>query len=785
MSMDSSVPRKRDASDSALVDMLMVEAPVGLALFGPDLRFRWVNAALTRSGGPATPHTAGLNPASTDPASTDLISTDPASTDPASTDPASTDLISTDPASYLGLLPSQAWPEAIASRAEAALRKVLAQDRPLAESGYPAIAAPTVPATVSPVVPPAVPPGAAPESEAPESSAPESSAPAQEETAQEETAPSGTPGVSASASWFPVHDAKGQVLAVGLIMIDVTGPAAEVALAAEAEIRRSEERYRSLVQGGAQVVWVTTPEGEMKEDSPEWRWITGQSVEEFTGFGWLESIHPEDRERVERDWRECVRTGKVFDDRYRMRTKAGSYRHYDVRAVPIERDGKIVEWVGASTDVTSQREAEEMRGRLTEQLSAAALRTARLQQATSMLAEALTVEQVVEVITEVGRTAIGALRSAVALIDPDSARLRVVNDDLHNAPDLGGGQLSLDSPSVMTRAIATRRPVLVEDPEDLRRQFEDELVIDPERLAASDERSWVALPLLAAGAPLGALRFSFSRPRKITEEERIFLEALGGQCQLAVERAGLYEREHRTAETLQRSLLPDRLPSVPGLVLAARYRPVAKNMEVGGDWYDAFWLADRRLGVAVGDVMGKGLVAAAGMGRVRNALRALALTDPRPAAVLGGLDRLFSATEEEEQVTTLAYLVIDPETGDGVLGNAGHLPALVLEAGCAPRFDEVEAGTPLGWASPRRQHAFNLRPGSTAVFYSDGLVENRNRGLDAGLEELAAVAARAEENVLAEPERFLEYLVERMLAGHEQDDDVTVLVLHVPADETQ
>jgi serine phosphatase RsbU (regulator of sigma subunit) len=180
--------------------------------------------------------------------------------------------------------------------------------------------------------------------------------------------------------------------------------------------------------------------------------------------------------------------------------------------------------------------------------------------------------------------------------------------------------------------------------------------------------------------------------------------------------------------------------------------------------------------------MGKGLTAAAGMGRVRNALRALALTDPRPAAVLGGLDRLFSATEQEEQVTTVAYLVIDPDTGNGVLGNAGHLPALVLEAGHAPRFDQVEAGTPLGWASPRKQHAFNLRPGSTAVFYSDGLVENRNRGLDTGLEELAAVAARADEKLLARPERFLEYLVERMLAGHEQDDDVTVLVMHVPAD---
>jgi PAS domain S-box-containing protein len=665
--------------------MLMLEAPVGLALFGSDLRFRWVNAALARLEGP-------------------------------------------DPAGYADRLPSEVWPEELAARAEAALRKVLADGAPVLEYGYP---------TADPA--------------------------------------SGT--ATGYASWFPVHDAAGEIGGAGLMLLEAGGHPAEE------EIRRSEERYRSLVQGGAQVVWVAAPDGAMKEDSPEWRWITGQSTEDYLGHGWLAAVHPDDRERVERDWRQCVRTGKVFDDRYRIRTKNGSYRHYDVRAVPIERDGKIVEWVGATSDVTSQREAEEMRGRLTEQLSAAALRTARLQQATSMLAEALTVEQVVEVITEVGRTAIGALRSAVALLEPDGARLRVVNEDgLPTSPDSAAGPLTLQSPSVMTRAIATRQPVLIEDPEDLRRQFAGELDIYPVNVVeTSDERSWVGLPLITAGAPLGALRFSFGRARKITEEERVFLEALAGQCALAVERAGLYEREHTTAETLQRSLLPDRLPSVPGLVLAAKYRPVTRNMEIGGDWYDGFRLADQRLAVAVGDVMGKGLTAAAGMGRVRNALRALALTDPRPAAVLGGLDRLFSATEEEEQVTTVAYLVIDPATGEGMLGNAGHMPALVLEAGTAPRFDQVEAGTPLGWASPRKQHVFSLRPGSTAVFYSDGLVETRNRGLDAGLDDLAAVAARADADLLGQPERLLEYLVDRMLAGHEQDDDVTVLVIHRPA----
>jgi PAS domain S-box-containing protein len=577
--------------------------------------------------------------------------------------------------------------------------------------------------------------------------------------------------------WFPLHGPDGKVSGVGLMVVG-----ASPVLATEETLRRSEERYRALVQGGAQVIWVSSPDGEMLEDSPEWRGVTGQSEEEFRGGGWLESIHPEDRERVERDWRECLRTGRLFDDRFRMRTKGGAYRHYDVRAVPVERDGKIAEWVGACTDVTSQREAEEMRGRLTEQLSAAALRTARLQQATSMLAEALTVEQVVDVITEVGRTAIGALRSAVALLDPETLRLRVVNSDgvAPVGPEAGGDRLTLDTPSVMTRAIATRRPVLIADPDELRKQFEGDGESGADRITdTGDERSWVGLPLLAAGAPLGALRFSFGRPRRITEEERVFLEALAGQCALAVERAAMYEREHATAETLQRSLLPDKLPVVPGLELDARYLPVTRNMEIGGDWYDVFRLPDRRLAVTVGDVMGKGLTAAAGMGRVRNALRALALTDPRPAAVLAGLDRLFSATELEEQVTTVSYLVIDPETGEGQAGNAGHLPTLLLTPDAMPVLDQAEAGTPLGWPSPRKQHAFRLPPGSTAVFYSDGLVENRVRGLDDGLDELVRVAASAPGELLGQPGQLLQYLLDHMLAGHEQDDDVTVLVMHV------
>jgi len=690
-----------DVSDSALLATLLREAPIGFAFFGTDLCFRRVNRSLAR-------------------------------------------LYGRNGTDHIGRPPSRVWPEPLAERAEAAIRKVLAEDQPLFESDQP----------ISMLK------GGG--------------------RAGAENGGAEHPGALSQArhwsfSWFPSHDPGGAISGVALIAVDVTERRNS-----EEAVRRSEERYRSLVQAGAQVVWVTTPTGEIAEDSPEWRWITGQSLEEYLGNGWLDGVHPEDRERVERDWTECVGAGKVFDSRYRVRTKNGSYRHYDVRAVPIERDGKIIEWVGASTDVTAQREAEEMRGRLTEQLSAAALRTARLQQATSMLAEALTVEQVVEVITEVGRSAIGADRSAVALLDPQRLRVRTVNPGgLPDSPGHPGGDIPLDIPSVITLAITTRRPVLVENPDGLRRTFADVADLDL-FLSHTDERAWVGMPLLAAGSAIGALRFSFSRPRKITDEERVFLEALAGQCALAEERASLFEREHTTAETLQRSLLPDRLPSVPGIILDARYLPVTRNMEIGGDWYDAFRLPDGRLAVAAGDVMGKGLSAAAGMGRVRNALRALALTDPRPAAVLAGLDRLFTATELDEQVTTVAYLVFDPVSGEGLAGNAGHPPPLLMSRDSPPRLDLGEAGTPLGWASPRQQYVFRLPPGHTAVLYSDGLVENRRRGLHSGLDELVAVAGQAAPAVAEDPAKLLEYLVDRMLTGYEQDDDVTVLVLHVP-----
>ncbi|MEV4063236.1 SpoIIE family protein phosphatase [Nonomuraea dietziae] len=581
-------------------------------------------------------------------------------------------------------------------------------------------------------------------------------------------------------SFSPVHDEQGQLQAVALVGADMTE-----SRQTEEDLRRSEERYRSLVEAQSQLVWITSPTGAVVEDAPQWRAITGQGLEEYLAHGWLEAVHPDERRHTEEVWKEALRGRTMFEWNYRVRTRASGFRHFEVRAVPIIRHGRVVEWVGANTDVTPQREAEEMRGRLTDQLGAAALRTARLQGATAMLAEALTVEQVVQVIIDVGRTALAADRSAVALLDLDRAVLKLVNGGgVPEVPGATGEEVPLSHSSVLTMAVNSRRPVFAESPESLKAQLldagGDEEVLNG-FLATSDERAWVGLPLLAAGRALGALRFSFTRPQKISQEDGVFLEALAGQCALAVERATLFEREHKTAETLQRSLLPDRLPVVKGLELAQRFRSGSRHVQVGGDWYDAFVLQDGRVAAVVGDVMGKGVKAAAGMGRIRNAMRALALTNPPPAAVLGGLDRVFDATEEEEQVTTLAYMVVEPGTGEGTLALAGHPPPVLVSPQGTAVLCDAEPGTPLGWPTTRKQFRFVVPPGHTAVLYSDGLVENRKRGLDAGLSEICSVVTEAPPEVVTSPHMLLDFLVDRMLAGYEQDDDVTALAIHVPA----
>ena len=233
------------------------------------------------------------------------------------------------------------------------------------------------------------------------------------------------------------------------------------------------------------------------------------------------------------------------------------------------------------------------------------------------------------------------------------------------------------------------------------------------------------------------------------------------------------EREHRIAETLQRGLLPDRLPEVPGIGLAARYVPAGADMAVGGDWYDVVELPSGRIGLAIGDVAGHGPRAASTMGQLRMALRAYALEEPSPAEVVRRLDRLVSRLLMSE-IVTLVYLVLDLDSGMVQFANAGHPPPLVVRAGDQISFLEDGLGPPLGCDDPGlpAEARFRLVPGSTLLLFTDGLVERRGASIDEGLQRLATVAMDCGQDIGAFCDQLLCSMVEDDTA-----DDVALLVI--------
>jgi PAS domain S-box-containing protein len=205
-----------------------------------------------------------------------------------------------------------------------------------------------------------------------------------------------------------------------------------------------------------------------------------------------------------------------------------------------------------------------------------------------------------------------------------------------------------------------------------------------------------------------------------------------------------YRRDHEIAATLQRSLLPDRLPTIDGMELEGRYLPATSGAAIGGDWYDAVELDETRVAIVVGDVVGHGLRAAATMGQLRNAFRAYALLGSSPAETFARLNRLL-ALDRGDVMATALYALVDRDSGAIEYCSAGHLPAIVVGADGA-RFLEHGRSVPLGTADhvTYRDAQDRLEPGSTLLLYTDGLVERRDSALDERLVRLGEVAAAME-----------------------------------------
>jgi PAS domain S-box-containing protein len=230
--------------------------------------------------------------------------------------------------------------------------------------------------------------------------------------------------------------------------------------------------------------------------------------------------------------------------------------------------------------------------------------------------------------------------------------------------------------------------------------------------------------------------------------------------------------ERKRADVLQRSFVPERLPEMPGLYVTARFEPGGTGVDVGGDWYDVLELEGGKVGIAIGDVAGRGIHAAALMSQLRNALRAYAFEQHPPAAALGHLNRL-AWRREGIVMATLIYLVLDPGSGLLRLSSAGHPPPLQAKPDGETLYLNEGRSLPLGVARDTSylEAEYVLEPGSTLLLYTDGLIEKRSTPIDDGLEQLArAVSAHSRDD--------LEALCDRLIATVSgSQDDVALLAL--------
>ncbi|MFE9693364.1 SpoIIE family protein phosphatase [Micromonospora sp. NPDC005806] len=294
-------------------------------------------------------------------------------------------------------------------------------------------------------------------------------------------------------------------------------------------------------------------------------------------------------------------------------------------------------------------------------------------------------------------------------------------------------------------------------------------------------RALATLPLRSTVIQ-GALTVGYQAPHLWSPAERALLAASAELISQAAERARRFETQHGTAQLLQRSMLPEQLPDLPRLRIAARYDPGVDGNAAGGDFYDAFVLPTGALGVVLGDVAGHDVQAAARMGQVRAALRALALTDPRPDAVLAGLDRLVASLGVEggtqELFVTVVFGVIESDRERITLASAGHPAPLIrrapVDGAPAAEYVEVPPGPPLGLGCQPRTTTVPFRPGDTLLLYSDGVVERRWQDLASGLSGLGAAVTGASSG---DP-RALCAVATAAVPGATEDDVAVLAVEH-------
>jgi GAF domain-containing protein/anti-sigma regulatory factor (Ser/Thr protein kinase) len=381
-----------------------------------------------------------------------------------------------------------------------------------------------------------------------------------------------------------------------------------------------------------------------------------------------------------------------------------------------------------------------------------------------MLAE-LGLQALLDELLERTREALRTDTAAILILDEDGKELvaraaKGIEEEVEQGVriPLGGGFAG--------RIAAERVPIFIAD-------VDHADIVNP-ILRAKGLRSLLGAPLIVEGKVIGLMHVGTLRPRVFDDDDAALLQLAAMRAGPAIERARLFEaldHEHRSAVALQRSLLPETLPEIAGLDVAARYLPALD--EVGGDWYDVIELPGGHVGVAIGDVAGHGVRAAALMGQLRTGLRAYALEGQPPGETLKRLDRLLQSIRGRGMATA-AYALFSLESGTLRIASAGHPPPVIVSATGEARLLEIVAAPPLGTLPypSHQEHEAQLAPGETIVMYTDGIIERRGEALTIGLERLRAAAS-----VVTSAEGLCQRIMDELVPALGAPDDVAVVAL--------
>jgi serine phosphatase RsbU (regulator of sigma subunit)/anti-sigma regulatory factor (Ser/Thr protein kinase) len=320
------------------------------------------------------------------------------------------------------------------------------------------------------------------------------------------------------------------------------------------------------------------------------------------------------------------------------------------------------------------------------------------------------------------------------------------------------------------RVAAEARPIIIED-------LDHAEVVNP-ILRQKGIRSMLGVPVHVEGRVIGVMHIGTLLQRHFDEDDVTLLQLAADRAALAIDNARISEQRAVT-EIMQRTLLPDELPEIPGMRFSAKYLPAGSGVKVGGDWYDVFPLTNGRVAFVIGDVVGRGVLAASVMAEIRTALRAYMVQGHKLTEVLAMLNELL-VSMGRSRGATLSILELDPEAEELEAVTAGHLPPLLIEPSGEARLLEQAHGLPVGVRIGHRYQAcrYPFPTGSRLLLYTDGLIERRDESIDDGFERLTVAAQAAAGRT---DSSFADNVYRALIDETPLEDDVALLAIEAIA----